>query len=127
MQKLYDRVDQPMSNELSSLLLSSANLDADVGGQSLLHHMFKQPCPPRLSRGPLAGDADNSSADDTDAEEDEVGLAELLAKHPTPNLRDSDGNTVLHILILRTLQAQVNPREPAVRHTVKTARGYVCA
>lgn len=104
-QQVYDMVDTPMSGGLSTLLMAKADLDHDVGGQTLLHRLFKQPFPPDLGR---SAQQQAAGAYEEDSEEEpEISLPELLAKHPTPNLRDAEGNTVLHVLILRTMKAEV--------------------
>ena len=119
-QQVYDMVDIPMCNGLATLLMADADLDHDVGAQTLLHRLFKQPYPPCLGRpGQAAGAqpraADGLSEEDFEEEPDEIGLPELLDKHPTPDLQDAEGNTVLHVLILRTMKAEVcccNPAPP---------------
>ncbi|KAK9844488.1 hypothetical protein WJX74_003104 [Apatococcus lobatus] len=114
-QRVYDQVDEPMYDGLAKLLMASADLDHDVGGQTLLHRLFKQPYPPRLGRSLHASAAGaqprtaGTSEVDSEEEADEIGLPELLAKRPTPNLRDAEGNTVLHVLILHTIQAEYFP------------------
>ncbi|KAK9806118.1 hypothetical protein WJX72_002181 [[Myrmecia] bisecta] len=102
-----------MSN-IERLILANLSPDADVGhGDTLLHQLFKQTCPPGV-------DADGGSAasedddEEEDGEDDEFGgpripLAGLLQRGATPDRTHRDGDTVLHILIRNTLDGTYFP------------------
>ncbi|GAQ79132.1 hypothetical protein KFL_000250090 [Klebsormidium nitens] len=69
--------------------------DAMVGGQSFLHQLFNQDYPPQPEAWGQEGE--------------DLTLPQLLKKGPTPDKRDSRGETILHVLIRRTINGNYFP------------------
>ncbi|KAK9801362.1 hypothetical protein WJX73_000187 [Symbiochloris irregularis] len=97
LQNLYDEVDSGIPSELCKLLMPTQNPNRRIDGhRTVLHRLMDQDYPPAVS---IPRQEEYRTHD---------SLPELL-RTASPNLVDAKGNTVLHILLERSIKGKYFP------------------